>query len=189
MTSPEFSSLKNHFLLAMPGLDDPNFSGAVIYICEHSEDGAMGLIINHPAELTMSRVFDEFDLAYADEIGRRPLLIGGPVQQERGFVIHRPSRHRWDSTLFVSPDVCITASQDIIADIARQQGPEASYITLGYAGWSPGQLEYELSANSWLISEADPQIIFDVPFDQRMTATADKLGIDLARISPHAGRA
>lgn len=189
MTTAAFSSLKNHFLLAMPGFTDPNFKNAVIYICEHSRDGAMGLIINHPIDATMSRVFDELKLEYPTEIGARPLLVGGPVQQQRGFVIHRPASHLWESTLYVSPDVCITASKDIIADIAGQRGPAASYITLGYAGWGAGQLENELSNNFWLVSEADSQIIFDVPFEQRAQAAATKLGVDLTRLSPQAGHA
>ena len=149
----------------------------------------MGLIINHPIDVTMSRVFDELDLNYPEEVGNQPLLIGGPVQQERGFVIHSASTRQWDSTLQVSPDICITASQDIIADIAHQKGPSSSYITLGYAGWAPGQLEFELSSNSWLVCEADPHIIFEVPFDQRMTVTAGNMGIDISRMSPQAGHA
>lgn len=173
----------------MPNLSDPNFKDAVIYICEHGEDGAMGLIINHPTNVTMSRVFDEFELIYPENIGNQPLLLGGPVHQERGFVLHKASPQQWESTLFVSSEVCITASQDIITDIAREQGPECSYITLGYAGWAAGQLENELIHNSWLVSEADPQIIFEVPFDQRLTVIAQKMGIDITRLSPQAGRA
>lgn len=189
MTASMFSSLKDHFLLAMPGLDDPNFKHALIYICEHSEDGAMGLIINSPSDVPMSRVFDEFELDYPAEIGAQPLLTGGPVQQERGFVIHRPSPTHWQSTIEVSDHVCITASRDIIEDIASRKGPSASYITLGYAGWGAGQLEQEIADNSWLVSAADPTIIFETPFEQRAKATALQLGVDLDRLSPQAGHA
>jgi len=185
-----FFSLKNHFLLAMPGLGDPNFRHALVYICEHSLDGgAMGFTVNHPSKVPMSRIFDEFDLEYPEEVGSRPLLTGGPVHQERGFVIHRPAETPWESTMAVSSDVCITASRDIIIDIARSCGPSASYITLGYAGWTPGQLEQEIADNSWLVIEADPTILFDTPFEERAKATAAKLGIDLDKLSFQAGHA
>ena len=189
MSETELPSLKNHLLVAMPGLADPNFKNAVIYICEHSEEGAMGLVINQPSDVTLSRVFDELDLQYGDDAGKQPLMVGGPVQQERGFVLHRAATQRWESTLYVTPDVCITASRDIIADMAQQKGPASGYITLGYAGWGPGQLENELAHNSWLLSEADPGILFDTPVDQRLAATASKVGVDLERMSTQAGHA
>lgn len=188
MTDSNVIDLKNHFLLAMPGLNDPNFKQAVIYICEHSaRDGAMGFTINQPSKVPMSRIFEEFDMAYAKELGNKPLLAGGPVQQERGFVIHRPAATRWQTTTDIAEDVCITASRDIIADIAASKGPSASYITLGYAGWGPGQLEQEIADNSWLVIEADSSIIFDIPFELRASATAAKLGIDLNKLSLQAG--
>jgi len=170
-------------------MDDPNFKDALIFICEHSSEGAMGLVINHPSDQPISRVFEELDLSYSPGTGDAPVLVGGPVQQERGFVIHRPGNQAWESTLYISPEVCLTASRDIISDIANQQGPESSFITLGYAGWGAGQLEEELTHNFWLVSEADPHIIFDVPYGDRTTAAANKLGIDLARISLNAGHA
>lgn len=183
-------SLKNHFLLATPGLRDPHFKSSLIYLCEHSlEEGAMGFTINHPSEVPMSRIFDEFELDYPEDIGRKPLLSGGPVQQERGFVIHRPGKSLWQTTTHISPEVCITASRDIIVDIANSKGPSSSYITLGYAGWGPGQLEQEIADNSWLVIEADPDIIFDTPFELRAQATAAKLGIDLDRLSIQVGHA
>lgn len=183
-------SLKNHFLLAMPGLQDPRFKQAVIYLCEHSpETGAMGFTINHPTEVPQSRIFDEFELEYSAIIGQQPLLDGGPVQQQRGFVIHRPGHTRWQTTTEIADDICITASKDIIADIALCKGPSASLITLGYAGWEPGQLEREIAENSWLVVEADSSILFDIPFELRAKAAAAKLGLDLDRISPQAGHA
>lgn len=190
MPDSKFFSLKNHFLLAMPGLMDPNFRHALIYLCEHTPDGgAMGFTINNPSRVPMSRIFDEFHLEYSEDIGNRPLLSGGPIHQERGFVIHRPAETRWESTMAISPDVCITASRDIIVDIARSRGPSASYVTLGYAGWGPGQLEQEIAENSWLVIEADATILFDTPFELRARATAAKLGIDLDKLSPQAGHA
>ena len=190
MPNSTFLSLKNHFLLAMPGLQDPSFRHAVVYICEHTEDGgAMGFTVNHPSRVPMSRIFDEFELEYSEDVGKQLLLAGGPVHQERGFVIHRPADTHWESTLRISEDVCITASRDIIVDIARSRGPSSSYISLGYAGWGPGQLEQELVDNSWLVIEADPTILFDTPFEERARATAAKLGVDLDRLSPQAGHA
>jgi len=183
------TNFKDHFLLAMPGLADPTFRHALIYICEHNEHGAMGLVINHPSDVTLGRVFEEFELDYPADIGDQPLLSGGPVQQERGFVIHRPGETQWTSTLQVSPAVCITASRDIIVDIASRRGPPASYVSLGYSGWSAGQLEQELADNSWLVCPADPEIIFDTPFPLRARATAERMGIDLSRLSTQAGHA
>ena len=190
MSDNDFSSLKNHFLLAMPGLADPNFREALIYICEHSRDGgAMGFTINQPSDVPMCRIFEEFDLDYAEELGARPLLAGGPVQPDRGFVIHRPGECTWTTTMAVSDEICITASRDIIVDIARSRGPSASHISLGYAGWGPGQLEAEIANNSWLVMEADPAIIFETPFAMMARATAAKLGIDIDRLSSQSGHA
>ena len=189
MSQSTFPSLKNHLLMATPNLRDPYFKGALIYICDHSEDGAMGLAINKPADVPMSRVFDELELHYPEDLGKQPLLVGGPVQQERGFVTHRAATKQWESTMYVTPDICITASRDIIADMAQAMGPASGYVTLGYAGWGPGQLEQELADNSWLVSEADTSILFDTPFDERLQATATKLGFDLSRMSSQAGHA
>ncbi|GIX30916.1 MAG: UPF0301 protein AlgH [Porticoccaceae bacterium] len=189
MSAPKFHSLKDHFLVAMPGLRDPNFRDTVVYLFEHGPEGAIGLIINRPTEVPMARVFAELKLQCPEEVGRRPVLLGGPVQPERGFVIHRPATRRFESTLQVSDEICITASQDILAAIAGREGPEASYITLGYAGWGPGQLEAEIAANSWLVVRADPSIVFDVPFEQRLAATTAKIGVDLGKLSPVAGHA
>lgn len=174
----------------MPGLQDPYFKQALIYICEHSADeGAMGFTINQPSDVPMSRIFEEFDLDYAEDVGARPLLSGGPVQQERGFVIHRPGKTKWSSTMTISEEVYITASRDIIVDIAHSKGPSASHISLGYAGWAAGQLEREIANNSWLVIEADAAIIFDTPFDCMAKATAAKLGIDIDKLSSQAGHA
>jgi len=189
MVEKSFPSLKNQLLLAMPGLQDPRFARAVIYLCEHNEDGAMGLVINQPIDVPMSRVFEDMAVEYPEDIGRRPLLAGGPVQRERGFVLHKSADRHWESTVEVSAGISITASRDIIVDIARAEGPADSYITLGYAGWGPGQLEQELAENAWLTTPADPDIIFDIPFPERARATAARIGVDLDRLSPQVGHA
>lgn len=193
MNSPQKNSsmkdLSNHFLVAMPGMLDPNFSHAVIYICEHSEEGAMGLIINHPLDIPISQIFDQFDIEHAAQTGDDSLLSGGPVQVDRGFVLHRPSDRQWESTLPISNDISLTASSDIISDIANKEGPNDLIITLGYTGWGPGQLEQELADNAWLTVPGDADIVFDVPFHQRASAAAAKIGIDFDLLSTDVGHA
>ena len=183
------NNLSNHFLVAMPGMLDPNFSHTIIYVCEHSEEGAMGLIINHPLDIPISQIFDQFDIEYTAQIGGGSLLSGGPVQVDRGFVLHRPSDHQWESTLPISNDISLTASSDIISDIANEQGPNDLIITLGYTGWGPGQLEQELSENAWLTVPGDADIVFDVPFHQRASAAAAKIGINFDLLSTDVGHA
>lgn len=181
--------LSNHFLVAMPGLLDPNFSQAVIYICEHSAEGAMGLVINHPLDIPLSQIFDQFDVGYPPKIGEQSLLSGGPVQVDRGFVLHRSGNREWESTLTISKDISLTASSDIISDIAKDQGPNDLLVTLGYAGWGPGQLESELAENSWLTVPGDASIVFDVPFNERAAAATAKIGINFNQLSTDSGRA
>ncbi|PHS75139.1 YqgE/AlgH family protein [uncultured Porticoccus sp.] len=184
-----FESLSNHFLVAMPGLHDPNFSHAVIYICEHGPDGAMGLVINNPLDVPISQIFEQFELGYSPHIGTQPLLSGGPVQIERGFVLHRAGERQWESTRTISGEVSLTASRDIISDIAIERGPSELLITLGYAGWGPGQLEEELAHNAWLTVPGDADILFNTPFERRASAAAAKIGIDLNMLSTDAGHA
>jgi putative transcriptional regulator len=181
--------LRNHFLVAMPGLLDPNFSHTIIYVCEHSDEGAMGLIINHPLDIPISQIFDQFDLESAAQTGDDSLLSGGPVQVDRGFVLHRPSDRQWESTLPISNDISLTASSDIISDIANEQGPNDLIITLGYTGWGPGQLEQELADNAWLTVPGDADIVFDVPFHKRASAAAAKIGVDFGLLSADIGHA
>lgn len=181
--------LSNHLLLAMPGLLDPNFSQAVVYLCEHNAEGAMGLVINHPLDIPLSQIFDQLEVGYTSEIGAQSLLSGGPVQIDRGFVLHRTSHRKWESTLPISSDISLTASRDIISDIANDRGPTDLIITLGYSGWGPGQLEEELASNAWLTIPADAAIVFDTPFDERAKAAAAKIGIDFSLISSNIGHA
>lgn len=180
-------SLKNHFLIAMPGLTDPRFSQSVTYICEHNDGGAMGIMINQPANLSYNELFEQLQLNddYNDD---SPLLMGGPVQKERGFVLHSPEK-QWTSTLSVSDDIALTGSKDILDDIANHKGPENVLIALGYAGWDAGQLEEEIVQNSWLTVPAEKHIIFDTPLDKRWTSAAKQLGIDVSLMSSQAGHA
>ncbi len=181
-------SLCNHFLIAMPGLHESSFAHSVTYICEHSSEGAMGIVVNNPTPMTLHEIFVQMDLAVNKDQGQQAIVAGGPVQQERGFVLHS-SESEWHSTLKVSPDISLTASRDIIAAMADGQGPKEYLIALGYAGWGEGQLEAEIAANSWLTVPASKQIIFNTPFEQRWTAAAQVLGIDVNLISNVAGHA
>lgn len=181
-------SLCDHFLIAMPNMQDTSFAHSVTYICEHSSQGAMGIVINNPMPMTLHEIFAQMDLNATTTDGSKPIVAGGPVQQERGFVLHS-SDTEWHSTLKVSADLSLTASRDIIAALAEGQGPKECLVALGYAGWGEGQLEAEIAANSWLTVPADKNIIFNTPFEQRWTAAAQALGIDVNLIANVAGHA
>jgi putative transcriptional regulator len=184
-----FSSLRNHFLIAMPSLSEGIFAHSVTYLCEHSEQGAMGIVINRPAGIALGEILEQLDidgeLSHLDD----PVMVGGPVQTDRGFVLHRHDDRRWDATLSISDEISLTTSVDILDALAHDRGPHASLVALGYAGWDAGQLEEEIAANSWLTIPADSNIIFDTPIAERLDAAAAKLGIDLALIAPGAGHA
>lgn len=182
------NSLRNHFLIAMPGLKGSIFSDTITYICDHSDQGAMGIVLNQPLNIHLDEVFEQLELEYDSEVGRAPVLSGGPVNIQQGFVIHK-NEGSWASTMFVTPEVCVTASRDIVSAIAQKHGPAGAQFALGYAGWSPGQLEEEISSNSWLSVPADERIIFDVPIRERRAAVATWLGVDLNLISGTAGHA
>tara|TARA_B110001452_G_scaffold71725_1_gene57930 strand:+ start:2896 stop:3474 length:579 start_codon:yes stop_codon:yes gene_type:complete len=183
------SSLKNYFLLAMPGLNDPNFAQSVVYICEHSADGAMGLIINQPLNIPAKAIYDQLDLSYGDEYGSAVIFDGGPVQRDRGFILHPTVDKQWESTVEIAADISLTASKDILSDIAVGNGPENALITLGYSSWAAGQLEEELTQNSWLTIPADSAIIFHTDSAKRAGAAAFTIGLDLAMLSSDAGHA
>ncbi len=185
----ESSSLTDHFLIALPVLQDPNFSRTVTYICEHNADGAMGIIINRPCDLQLTDILHHMDIEETPRTPREmPVHIGGPVQEDRGFLLHSPPR-RWDSTLVISDDLAVTTSRDLLQALARGEGPEEVFIALGYAGWGPGQLEQELQQDSWLFSPASREIIFHTPLDQRWEAAAALAGVDLNLISNIGGHA
>ncbi len=172
----------------MPGLADPHFQKTVTYICEHNEKGAMGIVINQPLAMTMKTLFGHLDMELLPDIHEDPLFYGGPVQKERGFVLHS-SESRWEATLPIGDGISLTGSKDILDDIANNKGPKQILIALGYAGWDEGQLDAEIAANSWLTVPADQQIIFETDHDKRWAAAARKLGIDVNLLSSQAGHA
>jgi putative transcriptional regulator len=183
------TSLINHFLIAMPGLRDPNFSRTVTYICEHTDRGAMGIVINRPLEVRLGEVLSQLDIETDDpQVLGTTVYLGGPVQTDRGFVLHT-SEERFESTLPVTLDISITTSRDVLEAIATGRGPQQSLVALGYAGWAGGQLEEEMSANSWLSGPADDDIIFRLPDDARWLAAAQLLGVDLNLLSGETGHA
>jgi len=183
------SNLANQFLIAMPGMTDTNFSRTVTYICEHNDQGAMGIVVNRPTELCLNDILGQLDIPDINqEAGEEWVYIGGPVQPERGFVLHDDNQS-WDSTLKITPNISITTSRDILESIAAGEGPNHRLIALGYAGWAGGQLENEISANAWLSGPADDQIIFQTPPENRWRAAAQLLGVDLNLLSGEAGHA
>lgn len=186
--SQPLGNLRNHFLIAMPSLNQSIFSHTITFICDHSDNGAMGLVINQPLPLTMGDIYQQLGCMGAKPDSGQPILCGGPVQPERGFILHTGEK-LWDSSLPVSPEIVLTASRDIIDSIARNEGPARYLIALGYAGWGPGQLEAEIADNAWLTVPADASVVFDTPIEQRWAAASRLLGIDLNLISGTAGHA
>lgn len=184
-----FPSLANHFLIAMPNMLDPNFEGTVIFMCEHNERGALGLVVNRNTEILVSNLLDRIDLQLEIALqADRKVLYGGPVQSDRGFVLHTPSRE-WNSTLRVGSDIALTTSKDVLEALAGGTGPRDWLITLGYAGWAAGQLEHEIAENAWLTVKASPDILFHTPVERRFTAAFQLLGFDPGRLSSAAGHA
>lgn len=182
-------SLINQFLIAMPTLDDPNFFQGVTYIFDHNDQGAMGIMINRPMDLTFAEIFSQFDIECTDpSIKTSTFYYGGPVQNERGFIIHSPQGN-WETTLSVTEDIAVSSSLDILTAIASGQGPAQYLIALGYAGWGAGQLEEELANNAWLSVPANEHILFHTPNEQRWEAAAASGGIDLSRMSGDIGHA
>jgi putative transcriptional regulator len=187
MTGP--INLTHHFLIAMPAMADPNFARTLTYVCEHNKDGALGIVVNKPIDMTLSALFEQINVPLADRALREaPVHFGGPVQVDRGFVLHRPLGN-WQSTLAIGDDMGLTTSKDVLEAVGRGDGPADVFVSLGYAGWEAGQLEAELSQNAWLTVEADAGVLFDVPPEQRLPAAMQLLGIDFARLSEGAGHA
>ena len=192
------TNLSNHFLIAMPGLQDEVFSRSVVYVCEHSERGALGLVINKPSDIDLKRLFEKVDLPL-----RRPdlngaiVFQGGPVQTERGFVLHdpiyaaseRPAESVYASTMTIPGGLEMTTSKDVLEALSTGAGPRRVLVSLGYAAWGEGQLESEISENSWLTVAADPAVIFDTPVDQRYDKALLLLGLQRWMLSPEAGHA
>lgn len=183
------SNLTDHFLIAMPGLQDGNFFHTVTYICEHNDNGAMGIVLNRPSDLQLIDLLAQLEISNGiPENCQQQIYIGGPVQLDRGFVLHSQEK-AWDSTIAITDKIGITTSRDILQSIAVGEGPEKSLIALGYAGWAAGQLESELKANAWLNGPADLYTLFDLPADRRWNAAARLLGVDLSLLSGEAGHA
>jgi putative transcriptional regulator len=181
--------LVNQFLVAMPSLKDPNFHQCVVYICEHNADSALGIIINRSTNIVLNDIFKQLSIQGSDPVIRQqPVFQGGPVQIERGFVIHEPLGD-WESTLRVDSDLGVTSSKDVLACMARGEGPRNAFVALGYAGWGAGQLESELAENSWLSIPADRGIIFETPVEQRWRAAAQLIGVDMTLLAGDAGHA
>lgn len=185
-----FTSLKNHFIIATPNLTDPNFCRAVAYICDHTPEGAMAIIVNYPLTLHLSDVFQNMDIDSQNrQLNDMTIFAGGPIQQERGFVLHLPCQEHWESSLELSDNISITTSKDILQAMADNHGPQKALIALGYAGWGPGQLEKELADNSWILSPASADIVFNTPHDERWKAAAALIGVDIERMSSQMGHA
>jgi len=181
--------LTHHFLIAMPNMADPYFARTLTYICEHNAKGALGIVVNRPIEMTLGALFERLELALSPEgPGSEPVYFGGPVQTERGFVLHQPLG-QWQSTLSVKDQVGLTTSKDILEAVGNGAGPAKMLVTLGYSGWAAGQLESEIKQNAWLTVEAQDAIIFDLPAEQRLPAAMRLLGVNYATLSDEAGHA
>lgn len=179
----------NHFLIAMPTLTDPNFARTVTFVCEHNEQGAMGLVVNRLMELRLGEVLAHMQIKPGVAgIGDQRVYEGGPVHQERGFVLHTPEGH-WESSLRVGDDLAVTTSRDVLAALAEGQGPENYLVALGFAGWDAGQLEQEVADNAWLTVPADREILYHTPVQERWHAAANPLGVDLDLVSGYVGHA
>lgn len=187
-------NLTNQFLIAMPGMADDRFAGSVVYLCEHNDQGALGLVVNKPVDINLGELFDKIDLTLCDPtLAEQPVYFGGPVQTERGFVLHdagpTDEGPTYSSTLNVPEGLAMTTSKDVLEAIARGEGPKRVLVTLGYSGWGAGQLEDELGRNGWLTVPADPAIIFDTPVDERYMKALALLGFDPRMLSQEAGHA
>jgi putative transcriptional regulator len=180
--------LSNHFLIAMPNLTDPNFFHTVTYICQHDAEGAMGIVINRPLDLQLADILSHMDIQPTATTAGLPIFQGGPVQPERGFVLH-DQQGDWEATLQVGDGIDLTASQDVLAAIAAGRGPKRFLIALGFAGWGAGQLEREMAENAWLSGPASATVLFDTPVENRWAAAAALLGVDLNLLSGDTGHA
>ena len=192
---PSSINLTNQFLIAMPGMGDGTFAGTVIYLCEHTEKGALGLVINKPIDITLKSLFEKVELSLdRDDLAEVPVYFGGPVQTERGFVLHEPTSADgqdgpYNSSLKVEGGLEMTTSKDVLEALSSGAGPRRILVTLGCSGWQAGQLEDELGRNGWLTVDADPVVIFDTPIEQRYERALSLLGFDPRMLSQEAGHA
>jgi putative transcriptional regulator len=195
MAAPSIN-LTNQFLIAMPGMGDGTFAGTVVYLCEHTEKGALGLVINKPIDITLKNLFEKVELSLdREDLAGAPVYFGGPVQTERGFVLHEPlvgegdDDNHYNSSLKIEGGLEMTTSKDVLEALASGAGPKRVLVTLGYSGWAAGQLEDEMSRNGWINVEAEPGIIFDTPVGERYDKALSLLGIDAGMLSSAAGHA
>jgi putative transcriptional regulator len=185
----ETQTLVGQLLVAMPGMLDPNFHRTVTYVCEHGDTGALGIVINRPLGMDVAEVLEQLSLQPTEtNYLAQPVMRGGPVQAERGFVIHE-SPQNWESTTEVGQSIYVTTSKDILSDVAAGNGPGRMLMALGYAGWDAGQLEQEIRQNAWLTVPASTSLVFETPYERRWTAAAESIGVDPANLSLHAGNA
>jgi putative transcriptional regulator len=193
MAPPHSINLTNQFLIAMPGMADDNFAGSVVYLCEHTEKGALGLVINKPIDIKLRSLFEKVDLTLdREDLAEQPVYFGGPVQTERGFVLHEQldgEGGHYHSSLRVPGGLEMTTSKDVLEALSHGAGPRKVLVTLGYSGWAAGQLEDEIARNGWLTVPAEPSIIFDTPVEQRYERALSLLGIDPGMLMQDAGHA
>lgn len=191
-------NLTNQFLIAMPGMADERFAGSVVYLCEHNDQGALGLVVNKPVDINLGELFEKIDLTLSDAaLAEQPVYFGGPVQTERGFVLHEPvvaeglppDESLYASTLAVPGGLEMTTSRDVLEALSSGGGPRRVLVTLGYSAWDGGQLESEIAGNSWLTVDADARLIFDTPIEQRYESALALLGLQAWRLAPEAGHA
>ncbi len=182
--------LDNQFLIAMPNLHDANFSHTVSYLCQHNAEGALAIVINRPTEMTLGNIFEQMGIDTSlQQVKEMPIFAGGPVQQERGFIIHNTGSQVWDSSIVISETTSLTSSRDILEAIANNEGPKEYLIALGYAGWGAGQLEKEIINNAWLTTPCEPDILYSTPAQRRWDTAANQIGIDISQLTTPAGHA
>ena len=186
----KIDNLTDYFLIAMPEMDDQFFAGSVVYICEHNDDGAMGVCINKPSPLTMNQFFEAINERTPLQYDETAVLLGGPMQVDRGFLVHTPVGS-WESSLLVTDDIAFTTSRDIIENLAKNRDNDMNktLATIGYSGWKKDQLEQELADNAWLVVPADQHIMFDVPVDERYQAALALLGVNAGQLVQGVGHA
>lgn len=182
-------NLTHHFLIAMPSMQEGIFAGTITYICEHNENGALGIVVNRPTTLTLDDMFNQINIPmHQPAVGKMPVYFGGPVQTERGFVLH-DTPGNWQSTMHINDRIALTTSKDILEAVGQGTGPRNLIISLGYAGWDQGQLEHEVTENAWLTVPASEHILFDLPSEERLPAAMALLGVDYLSLAEGAGHA
>jgi len=186
----EILSFKNHLLIAMPDVQDSHFTQSVVIICQHSKEGALGFVINHAISMRLEDLMEQMDVDIEDdEVALLPIFLGGPMQQDRGFILHTPAQKKWEITMNISDTMCLTTSQDILKSIACGEGPEKYLIILGYSAWNAGQLETEMQRNSWISTEYSESILFDTPISEKWKKAAKNMGLDIRLLSTQVAHA